>query len=191
MHGQSISGPGNGEQLLADAPAISCLPHGIPKEGRQRSPQPDSRSRLLRAGPARSVETMEPATETPSRRPLSSLSNAELVRRGVEDARTLVRSELAYAKEELREELRQAKWTGGLVGAAAVLGVISLSLFAVALGISLPMSEAAGLAVVGGALALIALVLSLVGVRIAPRRPLPRSQGRLKLDLLTTKERLA
>lgn len=134
---------------------------------------------------------MEPATETPSRRPLSSLSNAELVRRGVEDARTLVRSELAYAKEELREELRQAKWTGGLVGAAAVLGVISLSLFAVALGISLPMSEAAGLAVVGGALALIALVLSLVGVRIAPRRPLPRSQGRLKLDLLTTKERLA
>jgi hypothetical protein len=63
-----------------------------------------------------------------------SLSVPALIRSVLDDARELIREEVAVAKSEIREEVSAAQTAGVSFGAAAVAGIIALVLFCVALG---------------------------------------------------------
>lgn len=108
-----------------------------------------------------------------------------LVRGVMDDARELIREEIALAKSEARLELSKAGAAAAQVGAAAVAGWFAMMflLGAVALGISaaLDWPAWAGVGIVAVVLGIAALVLS-VGARAAVRRvqPLPRTVDSLK-----------
>ena len=57
-----------------------------------------------------------------------------LIRGVLEDARELIREEIALAKAELREEASAIQGVGIAFGAAALLGVIGVVLLCIALG---------------------------------------------------------
>lgn len=108
-----------------------------------------------------------------------------LVRGVLDDARDLVREEIALAKAEARLELGKAASAGARFGAAAVAGWFALMfvLFAFALGIPAAVGWPAwtGFAIVGVLLALGAGVL-FMSARGAARRvqPLPRTVESVK-----------
>jgi Putative Actinobacterial Holin-X, holin superfamily III len=110
---------------------------------------------------------------------------SDLVSSAAQDASALVRGEIALAKAEVREDVRQAATGGALFGAAAVLGVFALIMlcFAAAYGLH---ATGLGLAwcwlIVAGAFLLVAGVCGLVGLarfkRIKGAEATKRSTGR-------------
>jgi hypothetical protein len=63
-----------------------------------------------------------------------SLSVPALIRSVLDDARELIREEVAVAKSEIRQELSAAQTVGVAFGAAAFIGIIASVLFCIALG---------------------------------------------------------
>ena len=114
---------------------------------------------------------MAPETET---------SITGLVRGVLDDARDLIREEVALAKAEARLEVSRAASAGARFGAAAVAGWFALMfvLGAIALGISAAFNWPAwaGLAIVGVLLGITAAVM-VSAARAAARRiePMPRT----------------
>jgi hypothetical protein len=110
---------------------------------------------------------------------------SDLVSSAAQDVSALVRGEIALAKAEVRQDVRQAATGGALFGAAAVLGVFALIMlcFAAAYGL-----HAAGLGlawcwlIVAGAFLLVAGVCTAVGLarfkRIRGAEATKRSTGR-------------
>ncbi len=124
------------------------------------------------------------------REDLSQLSTAHLVRQALDEAKLLAKAEVLHAKAELKEEIRAAKRVGIFAGVAGVLALCGLSTLFVLLAIALPLSEVAGLAVVGVALLAIAGGLAFMAYQQLPKKPMARTQGRLKQDLQVAKEQL-
>ncbi len=114
---------------------------------------------------------------------LSALSTAELIRHAVNEAKLLARAEVLHAKQELKEELRAAKRTLIFAGVAAVTGFTGLVLLFVALALALPLALPLGAVVVAAALFLIAGGTAFVAYKSAPKKPMPRTQARLKQDV--------
>ncbi|MGQ0506507.1 MAG: phage holin family protein [Myxococcaceae bacterium] len=121
---------------------------------------------------------------------LSALSTPHLIRLAVAEAKLLVRAEVLHAKAEMKEELTAAKSAGIFLGAGGALSICGLTLLFVALAWVLPISAALGALTIGGVLLLAAGGLVYAGTRGLPRKPLPRTQHRLKEDLQLTKEQL-
>ena len=92
---------------------------------------------------------------------------SDLVSSAAQDVSALVRGEIALAKAELRQDVKQAAAGGGLFGAAAVLGVFALIMlcFAAAYGLH---ATGLGLAwcwlIVAGAFLLVGGSCALVGL---------------------------
>ncbi|WP_141588177.1 MULTISPECIES: phage holin family protein [unclassified Myxococcus] len=133
---------------------------------------------------------MDLESERLERSQLETLSTAELIRHALAETRLLVRAEVMHAKKELREELKAARTAGILLGAGAVLALTALAVLFVALGLALPMAQALGVLVVGAVLLAIAGVLLFMGRKRVPRKPLPHTQERLKMDYQLTRETL-
>lgn len=129
------------------------------------------------------LESMEEAQ-------LRSVPTAKLVRQALEEARLLAKAEVMHAKAELRGELKAAKASGIFLGAAGALGVCGLALLLVALALALPLPGAPGALLVGAGVFLVAAVLGFLGVRRLPKKPLARTQQRLREDLTLAKEHL-
>nr|WP_246357219.1 phage holin family protein [Pyxidicoccus fallax] len=121
---------------------------------------------------------------------LESLSTAELIRHALDESRLLVRAELLHAKKELREELKAAKTAGILIGVGAVLSLMALACLFVAAGLALPLGEPWDVLVMGVALLAISGLLLFLGVKRLPKKPLPHTQERLKMDYQLTRETL-
>jgi hypothetical protein len=121
---------------------------------------------------------------------LRGLSAPDLVRHALAQARLLVRAEILHAKRELQAEVAAAKRTGVILGIALALALCALSALAVAVGLAMPLPHVWAVAVVGGVTLASAGVLALLGVRQLPKRPLPRTQDRLKRDMALLKEEL-
>ncbi|NOK05752.1 MULTISPECIES: phage holin family protein [unclassified Myxococcus] len=133
---------------------------------------------------------MDLESERLERSQLEALSTAELIRHALAETRLLVRAEVMHAKKELREELKAARTAGILLGAGAVLALTALAVLFVALGLALPMAQALGVLVVGVVLLAIAGVLLFMGRKRVPKKPLPHTQERLKMDYQLTRETL-
>ena len=110
---------------------------------------------------------------------------SDLVSSAAQDVSALVRGEIALAKAEVRQDVKQAAAGGGLFGAAAVLGVFALIMlcFAAAYGLH---ATGLGLAwcwlIVAGAFLLLGGICALVGLtrfkRIRGAEATKRSTGR-------------
>ena len=122
---------------------------------------------------------------------LRDMSTAELVRHAIEEARLLAKAEVLYAKQELKDELKAAKMGGIFLGAAFVLALCGLAVLFAVIAVALPIAEWLSFLIVGVVLVAIAGGLGFLGVKNLPRKPLPKTQERLKKDFVLTKERLA
>jgi hypothetical protein len=122
---------------------------------------------------------------------LRTMPTSELVRLALEEAQLLARAEVLHAKEELRAELKSAKASGILIGAGGVAALCAISVLLVALGLLIPISEPLAVALVGVAVLVVGGGLALAGVRKIPRKPLPKTQERLKRDVAIARERLS
>jgi Flp pilus assembly protein TadB len=133
---------------------------------------------------------VELESERLERSQLETLSTAELIRHAFAEAKLLVKAEVLHAKNELREEIKAARTSGILLGAGLTLALCGLAALFVALGLALPMGAALGVLLVGVALLLIAAGLAWVGVKRLPKKPLPHTQERLKVDFDMARETL-
>jgi hypothetical protein len=117
-------------------------------------------------------------------------STSALLAQVIDQGKRLAEAEFETAREELREDLRQAIKGLALLGTGAGLGfggVISLSLsLAFSLrgrAASLPLL--AGLGMLGGAAAL-----ALQGVRVLPKRPMGRTIAQVKKGVEMMREQI-
>jgi hypothetical protein len=122
---------------------------------------------------------------------LRTLSTPDLVRHALEEAKLLVKAEVMHAKQELRLEVKQARVSGILGGVGLALALTALSLFFVGIALALPMAEVGALFLVGLIVLAVAGLCGFLAYKKAPRKPLPRTQERLKKDLAITREQLA
>lgn len=121
---------------------------------------------------------------------LRTMKTGELVRHALEETRLLVKAELLHAKQELRDEVKGARTAGILLGITLGLALSALTLLFVALALALPMSEPVAVLVVAAALLVVGGLLGAIAWKRLPKKPLERTQERLKLDLRLAKERL-
>lgn len=133
---------------------------------------------------------MDLESERLERSQLGTLTTAELIRHAFAEAKLLVKAEVLHAKKELREEIKAARTSGILIGAAVTLVLCGLSALLVAIGLALPLSAWLGVLLVGAAILLIAGGLAWFGVKKLPKKPLPHTQERLKADFDLARETL-
>lgn len=124
----------------------------------------------------------------------SDQSVGELVKQASEQLSELVRQEMRLAQAELAEKGKRAGRGGGLLGGAGVVAFVAFEAFVAAAiaAIALTLGVWAAALIVGGALALIAAVLALLGRRqfgrAAPAAP-ERAIASMKADVQEIKER--
>lgn len=116
---------------------------------------------------------------------LHTKGTGELVREVADDLRMLLRKELELARVELVDGLKAQLKGAGLIAAAGVASLPGLLFLVVALALWLPVSAAAGFAIVGGALLLFTAAGILVGIRLMrSRRPdIGTAVGSIKEDV--------
>ena len=121
---------------------------------------------------------------------LEEASTADLVREAMDEAKELVRLEVALAKEEVKEELAQVQHAAISLGIAAGASVIVLCLLAVALVLALGGTALAALGVAGGFL-VVAGIAGYAGYGMLPKNPLEKTRHRLENDVNQLKEHIA
>jgi uncharacterized membrane protein YqjE len=113
-----------------------------------------------------------------------------LLREAIDETRTLMKLEVALAKQEVKEDLNDIKMSGIALGAAGVLGIVGLSMLALGLVLAIAATWACAL-LVGAAFLLLAVVAAYVGYSKLPRKPLERTKKRLETDLQQLNEHVA
>ena len=111
-----------------------------------------------------------------------------LFRSVLNDARDLIRQELALAKAELREEATAARTVAMAFAGAALVGLIGVVLLAVALGGAIAdlfdIPTWAGLGIVALLMAVAAFAMATLGrARLANIRALPKTQATLRENI--------
>ena len=114
-----------------------------------------------------------------------NLSVPALVRSIVDDARELIREEVAIARSEIREGVSAAQTAGAAFGAAAVAGLVAVVLFCVALGLAIAYvfewPAWAGIGIVSVLLGLVAYIALRYGQgKLANLQPLPKTTATLR-----------
>jgi uncharacterized membrane protein YqjE len=121
---------------------------------------------------------------------LRNMSTPELVRHAMTEMKLLVRAEVLHARTELKEELREARNAGILLGAALFLAPAGLAIALMAIVLALPADRWLWSLIVGFVVLALAALLVFLAVNRLPKHPLARSRDRLKLDWLLTREEL-
>jgi len=122
---------------------------------------------------------------------LRAMSTGDLVSHALNEARLLVRAEVLHAKQELKEEIKAARTSGILLGMAGGLSLCACAVLFSALAVALPWAEWLSFLVTGGVLLAAAGLCGVLGTKALPKKPLQRTQERLKQDYTLTRERLA
>lgn len=126
----------------------------------------------------------------PERLALEEASTGDLIREALDEAKELVKIEIALAKTEVEQEIQQAKRAAIGFGIAAGAAMVALSVLAVALVLALGGTALMAL-LVGGMLAVVAGVSGFLAYTMLPLKPLERTRRRLKTDLNQLKEHVA
>ena len=126
----------------------------------------------------------------PERLAMEEASTVDLVREALDEAKELVRLEVELAKNEVSEEVAQAKTAGIAFGVGAAFGVLTLCLLAVALVLALGGTALVALACAAGA-AVITGIGVFLGLSKLPKKPLAETRRRVEGDIKSLKEHLA
>jgi hypothetical protein len=121
---------------------------------------------------------------------LRNMSTPELVRHGMTEMKLLVRAELLHARTELKQELKEARNAGILLGAALFLAPAGLAIALMAIVFALPIVQWASTLVLGLIVLAVAGLLVFLAVKKLPKQPLAKTRDRLKLDWMLTREEL-
>jgi uncharacterized membrane protein YqjE len=105
---------------------------------------------------------------------LQDRSIGDLTKQLTQDISELIRKELELAKAELSEKARNLAVGGGLIAGGAVLGLVTLGCLTAAaiMALAIVLPDWAAALIVGGAVALVAGLLALVGLK-SMRRAAP------------------
>lgn len=122
--------------------------------------------------------------------PRPEASTTDLVREAVDEARELVRLEVALAKDEVRRELDDAKKAAVMGAVAAVAALLAVAMLCVALALAIFPGPIPAL-VIGGIFVVGAAVFGYVAFRKVPKKPLEDTRRRLEGDARTFKEGLS
>jgi putative superfamily III holin-X len=121
---------------------------------------------------------------------LRNMSTVELVRHAMTEMKLLVRAEMLHARTELKQDLREARAAGILLGIAIVLAPAGLAIALMTLVFALPVAQWVSALVLGMVLLVLAGLLAFFAAKKLPRAPLARTRDRLKLDWMLTREEL-
>ena len=121
---------------------------------------------------------------------LRNMSTPELVRHAMTEMKLLVRAEMLHARAEMKEELREARNAGILVGLALLLAPAGVGVAAMAIVLAFSAEQWVAPLVLGALLLLVAALLAFLAVKRLPKQPLARTRDRLKLDWMLTREEL-
>ena len=122
--------------------------------------------------------------------PPESISTSELLKQTIEEARELVKLEVGIAREELKQDLREAK-RAAIAGALALgMAVLVLDALVVAIILALGGTASAALAVAAALAALTALSVAFA-YTAAPKSLLGKTRQHLKEDANEIKEHMA
>jgi hypothetical protein len=121
-------------------------------------------------------------------------SIADVIRSTINDAQDLVRSEIALAKAELRQEVKRVGTGAALMAAAAVGGLIALVFLLTAVAWSIPVLLAwpawTGFALVGVVVLLVAVMLAMMARnRFNTDRRMPLTTDTLRENMQWTRAR--
>jgi hypothetical protein len=134
------------------------------------------------------IEVSSPSERNPAM--LEEASTADLVREAMDEAKELVRLEVALAREDVKAELVQVQRAAIGLGIAAGATVIVLCLLAVALVLALGGTPLAALGVAGG-FVVIGGIAGYAGYGMLPKNPLEKTRHRLQTDVNQLKEHIA
>jgi len=121
---------------------------------------------------------------------LRNMSTVELVRHAMTEMKLLVRAEVVHARTELKEELREARNAGILLGAALFLAPVGVAIVLMPIVLALPEPRWLVALILGVVVLVAAGVLAVIAVKKLPKQPLARTRDRLKLDWMLTREEL-
>jgi len=119
---------------------------------------------------------------------LQAMSTTALMKQAISELQLLVKAEVLRARLEFEDELRGAKSAGILLGCCLALLLCGLSLALVGVAVALPLAGWLAAFIVAAVLFLVAAVCGALAYRHLPRRPLQKTQQRLKDDFAITKE---
>jgi len=122
--------------------------------------------------------------------PRPEASATQLVREALDETRQLVKLELELAKDEVRQELAEAKKSAIMFGVAAVAALIAAAMLFVALALAIFPGPVPAL-IIGVVLIATAAILGIVGFKKAPKKPLEKTRRRLETDAQVIKEGMA
>ncbi len=123
--------------------------------------------------------------------PLQAISTPALMRQAISEIKLLAKAEMLHARLELQDELREARRAGVMLGCSVALLLCGLSVALVGIALTLPLAEWAAAFLVAALLLALGAVCGVVGYRCVPRKPLQKTQQRIKEDLAITREQLA
>ena len=121
---------------------------------------------------------------------LRNMSTVELVRHAMTEMKLLVRAEVVHARAELKQELRETRNAGILIGAALFLAPVGLAIALMPIVLALPEPRWLASLILGLVILVVAGVLAFLAVKKLPKQPLARTRDRLKLDWMLTREEI-
>lgn len=121
--------------------------------------------------------------------PGPATSTVDLFKEAILDTRELVQTEVALAKNEIREELRRSMRAGIALGVAAAAGLVGLTMVLVAIALAIDLGPLPAL-IFGLGFLVIAAIAVVLGYNRIPKQPLPRTRTRLETDVRILKEHL-
>ena len=121
---------------------------------------------------------------------IEEASTADIVREAFEEAKELVRIEVALAKTEVVREISRAKRAAIALAIAVSFALVVLCMLAVAIVLALGGAPEVALGVAAIVL-LVAIAAGAAGYSMLPKKPLEHTLGRLKADVTQLKEHIA
>lgn len=135
-------------------------------------------------------KTMSMNQPPPERLPLEQASTVDLVKEALDEAKELVRLEVAIAKDEVKQEVAQTKKAAIGFGVALAFALVVLSLLAVSIVLAVGGTALAALAV-AGVFMVLGGIAGYLGYTMIPEKPLDKTINRVKRDVNQLKEHIA
>jgi hypothetical protein len=123
-------------------------------------------------------------------RAIDGAPSARLIREAIDEARDLVRLEVALAREELGEDLGRAKGVAAAMSTAAVLGIAGFTMLVAAIALAAGGSWLVAL-LLGAGLLVVGAAVGVLGWRVMPTVALPTTRERVGSSLRGLRERIA